>query len=169
MNLTPKAPSQHECAKNGHCVHYIPGKGFLCCNCPVRAAGDPPAGIVFTVQKADALSRAGYHYSVEILERIAAQINSRPLGLPGQLNDAVDSRIKIRDVSHVVRPTARVEDGSLIVEIDVLNTPQGVILQAMLDVGLIAPALNGVGSVDAAGRVGDDYELTSINLIRLDG
>lgn len=37
MKLYPKAPNWHPCSKTGHCVHHLPGQGYLCCHCPVRA------------------------------------------------------------------------------------------------------------------------------------
>ena len=37
MKLYPKAPDWHECSKLDHCVHLVPGRGLLCCRCPVRA------------------------------------------------------------------------------------------------------------------------------------
>ena len=76
MKLYPKAPDWHECSKRGHCVHRIKGKGFLCCNCPVRAFAPEDDGLIYTeASHADigAVTGRPWSMSFEIPNTKAAQ------------------------------------------------------------------------------------------------
>jgi hypothetical protein len=118
----------------------------------------------FVVQKAGEVSRAGYVYSDAILKKMAEQINSRSGGLLGQLAPTEPGgRINLREVSHKILPTAKVVDGALVVEVEILDTPQGRTLQDWMVSQRAKAVSRGVGSVGEDGVVGDDYRLTTID------
>lgn len=113
-------------------------------------------------------------YSRELLDRLALEANEKAkLGqMFGTLESPSDGRTKLADVSHKWLPKFRVEDGVLVGEAEVLDTPCGRILETMLDAKReLTMAPRGVGSVvekDGVQVVQRDYELASFDIMLLE-
>lgn len=117
---------------------------------------------------------AGHIYTREALEKLADEINAKSAdGQPvlGSLGQSEDGRIRLRDVTHQVR-SAKVVNGQLEATIEFVEpTPENAALMAKLKRALTGePALfslgaRGVGSVDASGKVGADFKLTSLDVV----
>jgi molybdopterin-binding protein len=100
----------------------------------------------------------GRIYGEEVAQKIVESINSKQVLLvyladgsyPPSLNNAV---------AHAV--SGEIVSGSVIAEIEILNTPKGKLLQELFNVGNISIKTMGVGRI-FKNCVDDDYELTGL-------
>jgi hypothetical protein len=124
------------------------------------------------VLEADKPNKNNRIYPKELLERVITENQETVKGraMMGQIGFPGDSIIRIANVSHVVTDLA-FTDGAMVAEIEVLNTPAGLSLQAMMDSGVeiaLRPQGIGGGDVDDNGNfvLDDSYKLISICVVK---
>jgi len=122
------------------------------------------------LQKAGTVNQNGRIYPDDVLEREVRNyqkfINEgRALG---ELDHPDTSVVELKNVSHVVR-SARMDDGVVYGTIEVLNTPNGKILQSLVESGIkIGISSRGVGSTKSAGDhvlVQPDFQLICWDIV----
>jgi hypothetical protein len=106
-------------------------------------------------------------YPKEIVQKAIEKYNQNPTNL-GTLGNSNDAIIHFQDVSHTITKTY-LENNELKVEIEILNTPPGKILQNLLkNPEIIAFRTQGVGNqeVNENGElIINNYSLISINAL----
>lgn len=107
-------------------------------------------------------------YPVKVLERMVEQINeeARHGKMFGELGFNTETKVSISDVSHMVEPTARLDNGKLVVDITPLNTPTGRLLQQSLDAQETLTLFPiGMGYTDEYGVIADDFRVIKLNIL----
>lgn len=106
----------------------------------------------------------GNMYSDECLQSIAEQINSRTIRF-GELNAIEFSKeINMKNLSHEVS-NAKVENGSIIIDINILDTPQGNIIKELLsNDSHVTFGCRGFGDIDENKNV-TNFECIAINAV----
>ena len=116
------------------------------------------------LQKAGTLNQNGRVYPADVLEREVRNYQKfitegRALG---ELDHPDSSVVELKNVSHVVR-SAHMDDGVVYGTIEVLETPNGKILQSLVESGIkIGISSRGVGSTQKTGShvtVQPDFQL----------
>jgi len=122
------------------------------------------------LQKAGTLNQNGRVYPEDVLEREVRNYQKfitegRALG---ELDHPDSSVVELKNVSHVVR-SAHMEDGVVYGTIEVLETPNGKILQSLVDSGIkIVISSRGVGSTQKTGThvtVQPDFQLICWDIV----
>lgn len=74
---------------------------------------------------------------IENLQQLADKINERAQDrrMIGQIDPPGDGKSRISEATHVVLPTARVENGEVLVDIEILDTEKGRQLRDILGIG----------------------------------
>lgn len=119
------------------------------------------------ILKADVPTKNGRRYSREVLELMVLKINDPERPLFGELgNPAEGQSINLDKVSHVVKNAHIDNDGWLVCTLEVLNTPDGAVLNRLRDeepeCGGFRP--RGIGNVDKDGNV-RDYQMVTIDYV----
>jgi hypothetical protein len=138
-----------------------------------RAAGKPYT-LSGVIQRAGTKNQNGRVYPKNILNRETENYEKavRDRRALGELDHPESSTISLSNVSHII--TKSWWDGDTVMgNIEVLNTPKGQILQALLDAGItIGISSRGVGSTEkkrmAEGdvdMVGDDFQLICYDIV----
>lgn len=116
------------------------------------------------LQKADTLNQNGRIYPIEVLEREVRNyqkfiVERRALG---ELDHPDTSVVNLKNASHLVL-SATIESGVVYGEVEILNTPSGLILQSLVESGVkLGISSRGVGSTKKKGDyhvVQDDFQL----------
>lgn len=110
-------------------------------------------------------------YSTKVLERMVEQINeeARHGKMFGELGFNTETKVSISDVSHMVEPTARLENGKLVVDVTPLNTPAGRLLQQSLDAQETLTLFPiGMGYTDEDGIIADNFRIIKLNVLGRD-
>lgn len=111
--------------------------------------------------------RNGLQFSPEAFQSMVDQINEKAKqgGLLGQLESPGDARTRLNLVSHRVLPDARLnDDGSVSVSIEVLNTPMGRQLQAMLEHSPRRIQVSSRGILRGVGSCPEDILVSGVDL-----
>lgn len=109
--------------------------------------------------KLDETSAVGNHYTTEVMQKALDALAGKQL-LGTLCIGEISTIIDLADVSHVVDNLA-IEDGYLVGEITILDTPRGSALKALReDAYRFAPC--GTGIRDEDGKI-RDFTLTSIS------
>ena len=115
---------------------------------------------------ADRPTTNGRVYPKRVLEKMAAEIRERIAKgevLGGFLDPAVDTDYtRLRDMSHKVTDVG-VEDNALVARIEVLPTPQGKVLQELVERGEVFFTSSAEGTIDKDGVVGDDVFMHTVS------
>lgn len=106
-------------------------------------------------------------YSNELLERLAIEINSKDYNFGEFYKPEWSDVVDLSKISHSYN-NARVESGSLIVDIKVLDTPEGIKLKELIEENHLNPIFGARGYGTVVNNVisEKDYKLVSINLIK---
>ena len=116
------------------------------------------------LQKADTLNQNGRIYPIHVLEREVRNyqkfiVENRALG---ELDHPDSSVVNLKNVSHVIRE-AHLEGETVYGTVELLDTPSGKILQALVESGVkLGISSRGVGSTKKQGDyhvVQDDFQL----------
>lgn len=122
------------------------------------------------LQKAGTLNQNGRVYPADVLEREVRNYQKfitegRALG---ELDHPDSSVVELKNVSHVVR-SAHMDDGIVYGTIEVLETPNGKILQSLVESGIkIGISSRGVGSTQKTGShvtVQPDFQLICWDIV----
>jgi len=122
------------------------------------------------LQKAGTLNQNGRVYPADVLEREVRNYQKfitegRALG---ELDHPDSSVVELKNVSHVVR-SAHMDDGVVYGTIEVLETPNGKILQSLVESGIkIGISSRGVGSTQKTGShvtVQPDFQLICWDIV----
>jgi hypothetical protein len=122
------------------------------------------------LQKAGTLNQNGRVYPEDVLEREVRNYQKfitegRALG---ELDHPDSSVVELKNVSHVVR-SAHMDDGVVYGTIEVLETPNGKILQSLVESGIkIGISSRGVGSTQKTGdhvTVQPDFQLICWDIV----
>ena len=122
------------------------------------------------LQKAGTLNQNGRVYPADVLEREVRNYQKfitegRALG---ELDHPDSSVVELKNVSHVVR-SAHMDDGVVYGTIEVLETPNGKILQSLVESGIkIGISSRGVGSTQKTGShvtVQADFQLICWDIV----
>jgi hypothetical protein len=116
------------------------------------------------LQKADTLNQNGRVYPMTILEREVRNyqklISERRA--VGELDHPEESTVSLKNSSHLITST-QWDGNTLIGEVEILNTPSGLILQSLIESNIkLGISSRGVGSVEKKGDyhvVQDDFQL----------
>lgn len=105
-------------------------------------------------------------YSNELLEKLAIEINNKDNNFGEFSNKEWENTVDLSKVSHSYT-NARVKDGSLIVDIKILDTPKGIELKNLMENNNTLPSFGarGYGTVVDGIISEEDYKLVSINYI----
>lgn len=119
----------------------------------------------FEVIKADVPNKNGRIYPLALLNKIVEDTKQKVAegGLLGQLGMSDDLVVQFSQVSHKITDL-RVEGNSMMVDIEVLNTPKGKELMKLLDSNSVSFRTCGVGGIKD-GVMQDSYKLASINAV----
>lgn len=83
----------------------------------------------------------------------------------GQIDPPGDGRVRLNQVSHKVLPTAKLNpDGSVTVDIEVLNTPMGKQLKAMLEHSHRRLGISTRGILRGVGSGPEDFEFFGVDV-----
>lgn len=123
------------------------------------------------LQKADTINQNGRIYPRPILEREILNyqkfINERRA--MGECDHPDSSVVELKNVSHIVTEARMDDDGVVRGAVEVLNTPAGQILQALLEAGVkLGISSRGVGSTTSEGGddvVQDDFQLICFDMV----
>jgi hypothetical protein len=122
------------------------------------------------LQKAGTINQNGRVYPADVLEREVRNYQKfitegRALG---ELDHPDSSVVELKNVSHVVR-SAHMDDGVVYGTIEVLETPNGKILQSLVESGIkIGISSRGVGSTQKTGShvtVQPDFQLICWDIV----
>jgi hypothetical protein len=122
------------------------------------------------LQKAGTLNQNGRVYPADVLEREVRNYQKfitegRALG---ELDHPDSSVVELKNVSHVVR-SAHMDDGIVYGTIEVLETPNGKILESLVESGIkIGISSRGVGSTEKTGShvtVQPDFQLICWDIV----
>jgi len=102
--------------------------------------------LTVNVMKFDTPNKAGRIYSKEVMEKAVKQFNenNNKFGILGTSECSDPTTISLGEISHKVK-NMRIEEDHLKCDIEVLNTPKGNTLNALLESGAklaIAPRMN---------------------------
>lgn len=128
--------------------------------------------IAVKIQKLDEANRNGRIYSTEAVQEALDKIDQRhvfgTIGYPNTGTYIQDNTgIPLHEVSHMAN-NLRIEDGYLVGDIKVLETPKGNILSQLIEDGVeTAFRTLGYANVDADGQV-RDFTLTGVVLVPAD-
>jgi len=123
------------------------------------------------LQRANAKNQNGRVYPREILEREAQKylelVNERRA--MGELDHPDSSVVNLNNVSHIITEMGWIKD-DLVGVIEVVPTPSGKILEALLKAGVkVGISSRGLGTVqegvDGAAEVQDDFELLAFDMV----
>lgn len=111
-------------------------------------------------------NRNGRYYSPEVLKKAVedAQPRIKARQMLGEIDPPGDARTRMRDVSHVVTALRVDDNGCLIGDLEILDTPAGKMLRDLMTAG--APmhvTTRGLGSV-SGNKVGKDFKLLGISM-----
>ena len=108
----------------------------------------------------------GRSYTPEALERAVKDMNERAAQgrLLGQLDTPYDGKTRLQDISHKILPDAELnEDGSMSVSIEVLDTPMGRQLKAMLEHSPNRVQVSSRANIRGISGGPDDLKITSVD------
>ena len=102
------------------------------------------------------------------LNRLAEDIAKR--GVFGELDHPADGRTKLSRVSHVITALSITEDGDIIGEAEILGTPAGNVLLALVKAGTrVGVSSRGIGTTspgrDGSKLVNEDYRLMTFDVV----
>lgn len=122
-------------------------------------------GIVVEADKPNSNNRI---YPLSVLNRVVQEAQSivSNRSLMGRIGYPEGNLlIELSQVSHIV--TELLMDGSsMVAEIETLNTPQGKVLETMIEQGIVALRPLGMGTVKTeSGILDDNYRLISISAV----
>lgn len=124
------------------------------------------------VLEAGKINKNKRSYPQSVLESIKNQMGSqvKERGLIGQINYPEEAKISFENASHMITELS-LEEGKLWATIETLPTPQGKILDNLLETTEITLRPYGTtenSKVDENGIlvIGDDYKLISISAVR---
>jgi len=121
-----------------------------------------------TVAKVGVPNKNNTVYPRSILNKIVSDFNEKETqDLLGQLGMPDDGRVHFSKVSHAVREL-RMSGDKLVADIEIMDTPCGKQLVDLIESGMIAFRLQGVGSTHLKGIVkvvDDGYKMISINAV----
>lgn len=102
------------------------------------------------IQKLDQPSRSGKIYSTKVMQDALTKCaNKIVVGTYGYPRSPVDSTaISIDEISHTVN-NLRIEDGALVGDVHVLDTPRGAVLRQIMSESELEFRLMGVGTTEA--------------------
>ena len=100
--------------------------------------------------------------TVEVCQRLVDKINSRAEGNAwfGCLDQPYDGKTRLKDVSHIVLPTARLRGDRILVDIDIVDTAPGRTLMAMFEAGVTV-----AGSLRAVGAGYEDLSISGLDVV----
>ena len=125
--------------------------------------------LVAKILDCDVPNKNGHIYSTETAKSIIEKAGNRPLF--GRIGMAPGDSIVLEDVSHQIS-NLRIKDGQLIADIEVLQTPQGKVLESLMvkedgtprDIN-VDFRVSGWGNIDAEGTITDFIlrEISAVN------
>lgn len=147
--------------------------GFLINECEIREGVGNKNLLTFKgkFQEAEAVNKNKRMYPFTVLDENVRRLNEtiRSRGLVGELDHPTDSIIHFKDASHIVTKLWW-ENNTLMGEGQILNTPCGKVLKALIDDGIrVGISSRGVGNgkVNEEGIlvIGESYKLITFDAV----
>jgi hypothetical protein len=117
-----------------------------------------------TILKCDEPNANGRIYPREVVEKMVEQCEANQNRIFGTVGMPEGTSLDISKISHTVNNLRITEGGDLIGDVMVLSTPQGKVMQELLEVGKYDYRTAGIGKIDENGVV-SDYRLISISMV----
>lgn len=112
------------------------------------------------------VDKNGMKFAPEAYESMVEQINEKAKDgrLLGQIDSPNDGKTRFADISHKVLPNAKIDkDGSITASIEVLDTPMGRQLKAMLEHSPRRVSISSRGMLRGVGSSPEDMRITGID------
>lgn len=122
----------------------------------------------YNIMKADVISDSGYMYPKDVMKKAIDNFNAKYDSDNQCLCDNESlPNINLEKVSHSISNMAMDEDGVISADFKILGTPQGKILQDVIDINVEFKAFsNGIATIDVLEDVNtvSDYRFISVSL-----